>query len=681
MLNCQSSQTGKKEDLQNRLMEWALEEESKKNKLEQTGIVDYRVLPLQTQKRRRNPGKERLDRLSNLLTSLNNNSSSLLFKATTKDDDDEDDEISLSVTNSTDEYLALLTKTYNTSPHTPYSNLQLTQLYNRAKVADINGDIDAAKCILTQLAEITPHDGRIVRRLARLHSSTGDITSAREILQKACSSYPENAYLWQGLANLELSLKRTGLARKYFKEAISADPDLPNSYHALGRLEHQEGNIRESMSILKKGIKHCPQNHRLYHALGNLYLEANMMKPAEEAFKKGMIYSPNWGQSFFYTSLAHVAYEMDGAIKAMDWLKKGIDLNPMHAQGWTALGELHESEGNFEEAREVYKEASNYYEKVRLKEKKMMRLGDKWRNVYINWAKMEEKAGRVSQAGEIYLKAAKVFPKDWNILTTFAIAMAKDRKRLSHTDIKSIFERACNIAGSRCVFIFTSRNACIRNYDSHTLGEFLFFFRHANPYRQYAKYEISLSNHLRARSIFYLGAEAVAKSPDERECRDRGLDALFYDWGLLEFKYMENPDGARLLFDKALELASLDNKELRAKIYCSIGEIELRNKNYYVTKHFACLSINESENNGTKEAWSLWANVADLLEQEEMADYCREQAKIQAMKEMKFWIDDDLTAAKLMKGFNLKNMLCKTPWNKKLMYQAMEDVSYTGKLK
>ena len=436
------------------MIKWSSEETNTRNNSETAEVVDYRVLPLQSQRRQNNAGKKRMDRLTNLLANLESNTkSSSIFGHNATTDEDDDDELFFKIDTHSDENLALLTRTYNDSPHTPYTNRQLNQLYTQAKVADIEGDVLKAKRILVHLAEITPHDGRIVRRLARLHSSRGDYDSARDILQKACSSYPENPHLWHGLGQLESTVKRNGLACKYFAEAISADPSFPNSYHAWGRLEHMEGNIQKSMSILRKGIKHCPTNHRLYHALGSLYLEANLFKQAEEMLRKGMKCGPNWSQSFFYTSMAHVAYEMHGPMKAEEWLRKSISLNVMHAQGWNALGELLESEGNIQSARDVYIEATTFYEDIRFNKNKSLRQGDKWRTVYMNWALMEENIGNYEKAGEIYLNAAKLFPKDWNILTTFAIAMSKGKNRLDHKGIKSIFERACVVSGTRYVSI------------------------------------------------------------------------------------------------------------------------------------------------------------------------------------------------------------------------------------
>lgn len=356
---------------------------------------------------------------------------------------------------------------------------------------------------------------------------------------------------------------------------------------------------------------------------------------------------------FFCTSLAQVAYEMQGVPTAREWLRKGISLNQMHAQGWTALAELEESEGKLEDARANYKEAIEFYENVR--QHKKSRLGDKWRNVYMNWARLEEQSN-VNEAGEIYLRAAQVFPNDWTILTRFATTMWNGKSRLSHTGVQSIFERACKVAGSR----------------------------HADPHRLYALYESSLSNYIRARAIFFLGAETVLQSYIKEDRDDRGLSSLFCDWGRFEFKQMNQPKRARILLEEALRFAPLNHVDLRSKILCSIAELEVSCQNYYVAKHYACLSINESENKGSHslKAWMIWAKACDGLGDEKMANNCRAQAKIQQRKEIHLFEDGStLTSAgrspRLFDDSNLKKMLCKTPWQKKMMIHKVRDVTFS----
>ena len=204
--------------------------------------------------------------------------------------------------------------------------------------------------------------------------------------------------------------------------------------------------------------------------------------------------------------------------------------------------------------------------------------------------------------------------------------------------------------------------------------------RHANPYRLYANHEISLSNHARATAIFLLGAEAVLKSLGEFHDDSKGLSALFYDWGRFEKDHMKNAKRAKVLLDEALRLTTPNDSELRSNILYNMGELEFQDKKYYIAKHFACLSINESEINGSKEAWTLWANVAKRLGQDKLEQTCLTQAKIQGKKQMKLWTDDEsLSPSQLLKDSNLKDMLGKTPWNRKLFYDNMKDRSFVGK--
>lgn len=610
-------------------------------------IVDWRVLPLEnnTNNIRPNMDREKMLKNKDLLSSLRRKTSTNNNEETTEDEDE--DFIDFDNNKSTSEYLGLITRTYNTSPHTPYSNLELTQLYDRAKKADIDGDLATAKRLLNKLMEVTPHDGRIVKRLARLYSSSGDINAARTLLQRSCRSFPKNAHLWHGLAEIERNTNNLEVARKYYSKAIEVDQKFPNAYHALGRLEHQEGNIREAMSVLKRGIKQCPTNHRLYHALGGIYMEALMLKQAEEVLKKGMKHSPNWGQSFFYTSLAQVAYESDGISAARDWLRKGVERNTMHSQGWVALAQLEESEGNLEEARIIYREAVQNYEKIRYskKNKKQVRLGDKWNIVYINWAKLEEKLGENTQAIEVYVKATRVFPRDWGIWSKLAVLISHNQNALSHDTVQSTFERACKACGSR----------------------------NTAPYQKYAEYEISLSNYVRAREIYYTGAKAVSDAYFDQE---RGLASLFYDWGVLELKKLNNPVRAEKLFDRAMCMVSHDNNELRAKIYWRIGSIESKRGNYYAAQHFVSLSIHEHPSVG---AWELWSSIATRLGNYKLAESCLEQANTLKKKtpaDGTFFDGDNLSTIALVDGGSWKTMLCLSPWRKKLFNDDAKEKNY-----
>ena len=357
--------------------------------------------------------------------------------------------------NPTKEYLS---KLYESSS-SQYSNLEVKEMYHSAKVADQTGDRALSKKILYKLKEATPHDARIYRRLARMESEEGNIHRAREILQEGIRLHPNNVYLWHGLGQLELTSGDVAHGRACLVKAMKIDPSFPNAYHAFGTFEHTNGNIAMAMKILKKGLEYCPTNHRLHHALGDLYREAKMLDMSERSFRRALELGPEVSRCFAYSSLAQVAYELGDINKCRSWLQKAAAVNDgRSAKGWLALARLEESEMNLDAARSVCVTAVNQYEKGLLKQQlqkksanrkfptrqmadptltatvdpvelknQMLKLapkyrsGDKFLNVYRNWARIEEKQGATEAVDYVYSRASIAFPGEWKLSLDWAL--------------------------------------------------------------------------------------------------------------------------------------------------------------------------------------------------------------------------------------------------------------------
>jgi len=526
-------------------------------------------------------------------------------------------------------YMDSLTRTFF-HQNTTYSNIQVKNLYAAAKRADQAGDRRASQQILRQLLDATPHDGRVLSRLARLSNEEGNVGDARRYLQAGCRTHPRNAHFWHSLGVLELDGKNVETARRCFKKAIEVDPSLARAYHAWGRYEHSQGNIRLAMSLFKKGVRFSPRNHRLHHALGGLYREAGMLREAYASFQKGMKYGPPWGQPFLCTSLAYVTYEMEGVDAARRWLWRGVDLNAKHAQGWLALAQLEESEGRYDIAERIYWEAVEGYERERMihskgkgkKRPKPKRSGDMWISVYNSWARMEEARGNVTAADDVYARAAKVFSNEWRIYTNWAQCLARMGQ---HAKTRLLYKKACRLAGTS----------------------------YAEPYQLHAEYEISQNNHLEARAILYLGALFNTNNPEEGQPQqERTLASLFHTWALLESK-LDNPTRAETLFDYALRLTKTGDDN-RAKYLASLAQFEYSRENYRLAQHAIILCINDDYGKHNPKHWRLWADIAEKIGDDRLMEQCRDQIK------------SLMNGSMVGNKADLRDLLCKAPWHRKI---------------
>lgn len=382
----------------------------------------------------------------------------------------------------TPDYLKSLARALR-APSSPYSsNIQVKELYAAIKQADQLGERKVAFDLLQTLLMVTPSDARVYRRLARMYSEDGDIEEGKEMLRAGLEAQPENPWLWHGLGQLERAHGTYSKAKECFQQAIECDAKFAQSYHALGTMEHAEGRIASAMRIIKRGLEFCPTNHRLWHAYGDVYRAAQMLEDAERSYKRALEHGPTVSRCFAFSALAAVSYEQGDVDKARGWLSQALKINSgRHAQGWVALAQLEEAEGNVEKARLVCSHALAKYERglvearhrylkkgqnpsnmwpqdfssstnsTNRKDQLMhavpkYRSGDKFVHVYQNWARLEERFGSPESVDAVYARASAAFPRNYQLLLRWAQYHAK---MMHHERARTIFQEACQVAGKR----------------------------------------------------------------------------------------------------------------------------------------------------------------------------------------------------------------------------------------
>lgn len=591
-------------------------------------------------------------------------------------EDEYDDETNDSMVN--EESINQLSKTFS-SPSSIYSNREVREMYMAAKLADQAGDRKRSKAVLTQLREATPGDMRVVRRLARMESEDGNLHSARAMLAQALRSEPENSHLLNGLAQLERLAGNDKSAKKYFRRAIKCNPTYPNPYHALGTLEHTYGNIGAALNVIKEGIKNCPYNHRLHHALGDVYMDANMLDLAEGSYLVGLQHGPEWSKAFFFTSLSFVSYAQGHKRDSRTLLRQSLDVTGgMHAQGVIALAQLEESEGNIEQARKVYRDAlSSYEDKRRSRAYRQTSpdkgsesvergnqyarsySGDKWINVVKSWTRMETIHGTYESTHIVFGKAAKLFPNDVSLLMQWADLQA------SHGEVKKarlLYEAACHRAGSRS----------------------------AEPYQSFAEYEMKKKNYDESQAILIQGAQALSNVDNLDACVDvgkSGLARLFHTLGVCEY-HLGNPSRAEQLFDNALRLTgSKEDATMRSLILYSMARLEYSRGEYLLAQHCIALSLHENLlPGGNSLTWKLWYQIAEKMHNHHLATRCKEQALLRYEEERGGTISG---LSRLLGSSNgrlsertgsaIKEMFRKTPWHGKVSPTEVIDKNwYSG---
>jgi hypothetical protein len=200
-------------------------------------------------------------------------------------------------------------------------------------------------------------------------------------------------------------------------------------------------------------------------------------------------------------------------------------------------------------------------------------------------------------------------------------------------------------------------------------------YRHGDPYRLLAEFEMSQGRYLYAREILYHGALVMSDAADGGLGNRGGLAELFHTWAVCEW-YLDNISRAEVLFDHALRLTDPGDEGavLRSYILYSIARLEFEIGENHLAQHCVGLCLKENSfPGGNSEIWELWADVASELGDERLSQQCKKQASLSKANEGALG-DSSLAvlralanpAASYMKEADIQKLMRKDPWHHKV---------------
>jgi tetratricopeptide (TPR) repeat protein len=505
------------------------------------------------------------------------------------------------------------------------NNRQLHVLYQQMKAADQHGNVQQTYQLLMLLRNVAPHDGRIVRRLARWYAEQDQLVDAIGVLQNALQEpeHCENAFLWHGMGQYlqeQFQQQKDGDADSnedilrnvtyYYRHAIQCDPSLPHPYHALALCQHSYGHIAAAMKTLQEGLSYCPQNHRLHHALGDVYRQAASLERAAQCYSKALQWSPDHSKGYAWTALAKVHYELDQPDKCRVYLQKALQQNPKQVSAWVAWAQMEESLGNVDAARTICRKGAEFYEQGYLSSVSnqvgaVHRLNDPFHKLYRTWSRLEERYGTPQETWQVHERALSLFPRIVNLYLD--AASYKYEKRHNPAAARAILSRCLSLQPSMETFASSKVLLAAANVELHV--------GNATGALQW----LSFQDGKKRRSASWWHMRGVAH------------------W------HLNNHQEARESFGQAL-LNAKDDKSLAADIYSTKARLEYAQGACILAQHYVCLSL--AHNKNCKAAWELWYHLSS--DDYEMRHKCWKQYQ-----------QDDLQSMK-------KHMMRKDPWHTRL---------------
>jgi tetratricopeptide (TPR) repeat protein len=255
----------------------------------------------------------------------------------------------------------------------PAASARAFEWYVRGRLAWYRGvqeGYEAAVDLLGRAVEMDPHFVAAQYTLGLVHQSLGNRWKAAAQFRASTQLDPTYPEPYKALGDLFLTAPRRlfDQAAEAYTKALEIRPFYADALAGLGDARAAKGDVDGAVAAYQQALAHNPANPRVHVSLGKIYY-------AEK--------------SLYYEAVA--AY------------KKGIDLDPLHAEARMGLAEVYEDKGLYQEAIEQYR--------------KVVEMDARNTNALYNLALVYEKidAREAITLWERYIQLAGSLPseKDW----------------------------------------------------------------------------------------------------------------------------------------------------------------------------------------------------------------------------------------------------------------------------
>ncbi|MBO5288186.1 MAG: tetratricopeptide repeat protein [Spirochaetales bacterium] len=186
---------------------------------------------------------------------------------------------------------------------------------------------DECKEELLYLLEKTPDDVIVYEYLAQLYRQTEDDENHLEILLKAHEKFPKEISFVNSLVEFYRKNDQLDTAINLLKETLKNDENNSNIYADLGYLYSLAKDFENAKSNLQRAIELNDNNSYALNNLAWLYCENHIQLEDAVAFaQKACELEPN--NDNFLDTLAEAYYQTNQYEKAIEIIKKAIDINP-----------------------------------------------------------------------------------------------------------------------------------------------------------------------------------------------------------------------------------------------------------------------------------------------------------------------------------------------------------------
>ncbi|MFW6036218.1 MAG: tetratricopeptide repeat protein [Desulfonatronovibrio sp.] len=180
--------------------------------------------------------------------------------------------------------------------------------------------------------------------------SQGRFLESAALLEKAIEAGPR-PYLYIDMARSYWRGRDRDMAIKSMKEAVSAFPDEPDVYFALAEFYLADNKEGKALEIIDQFSEVAPDHPGVYQDLASFYNEVGDYPKVLDLLQQ--VPDKDKTPEMLY-HMARASFELGDIKKAVQLLRRAVDINPMFVQAWAELAFIFERERDYVQAEEIY---------------------------------------------------------------------------------------------------------------------------------------------------------------------------------------------------------------------------------------------------------------------------------------------------------------------------------------
>lgn len=275
------------------------------------------------------------------------------------------------------------------------NEIQLSQLLDQARAFVNDGKHLHAEQVYRRLIREEAMFLLPYKELAALHAENGNIAAGVTVLLKAHELFPANSEVTFQLGTFHLQAQQYDKAITYYQKLISKPATAgPHVHFNMGIAFFYKGNIKRAEEHLRTTLKLDPKFSKANETLGELLIHRKAYAEAVQYLKRGIDIDP-------YSNISHhllgTAYQALGNTKnAYNEFVLAIEMDPKESHSWQKCGEVLLEMKRYEEAEQYLRKA--------------LELDPRSADTLANFGQLYLMKGDASLSNEFFNKALTVDP-------------------------------------------------------------------------------------------------------------------------------------------------------------------------------------------------------------------------------------------------------------------------------